>query len=314
MNLMPLFEWDKTLENIANTLYDNILFVKSKDISIINHNITDNIYKGYNLDMLCRYEKLAELNLSMNDYKNAAISYIDYFENIFNNNKIDKVISWNNVLSFRKIPYLMAKERNIETEILDYSAFKNHLIRDKNDVSVYSDFYKEYINHYRFKQLNNQELDNVNTFIDNYKQNQITRIADDKCNDTININNYSLVILQVQNDANILYYQDKIINNSTILKYLKDNPHKKYLIRNHPLTENKSEIQKYFKDYRFADTYKLHNLLDNCNEVITINSSVGIEALCYDKKVICLGNAVYDKVIDNKNFLYYYINKFTIQI
>ncbi len=314
MNLIPLFEWDKTLENIADILYDNILFVKSKDIEIIEHNITDNIYKGYILDILCRYEKLAELNLSMNNYKNAAISYIDYFENIFNNNKIDKVISWNNVLSFRKIPYLMAKERNIETEILDYSAFKNHLIRDKNDVSVYSDFYKDYTNHYRFKQLNNQELDNINTFIDNYKQNQITRIADDKCNDTININNYSLVILQVQNDANILYYQDKIINNSTILKYLKDNPHKKYLIRNHPLTENKSEIQKYFKDYRFADTYKLHNLLDNCNEVITINSSVGIEALCYDKKVICLGNAVYDKVIDNKNFLYYYINKFTIQI
>ena len=317
MNLIPIFKWDKTLLNLSDDILGaNKLIVKSEDIEIKKYNV-ENAYKGFDLKAICRYEELAEINVNMGDYKNAACSYIDYFEKVFTgyeitNQIIDKVITWNNVLSFRKIPFLLAKKYNIPTMVLDYSAFRNRLIIDNIDTSIFSNFYNKYVTEYRYQILNEIEIKETEDFITKYKENQITRIPDNSLK--INDSNYSLVILQVQNDANILYYQSQIINNETILKYLQANLNKKYLIRNHPLTENKNEVKKYFNKYRFVDDYSLHSLLENCNEVITINSSVGIEALCYNKPVICLGNSVYNKIVNNIHFLYYYIHKFTKEI
>ncbi len=310
--LAPIYSWDSTLKNLISNI-NNILPVYSEDIKFTNRK-AGRYYNGFDLDALCRYETLASMNVSMGDYKSKAIDFIDKFIDIFNTNDIDTIISWNPVLSFRKIPIILAKQKGIKTIVLDYSAFKGRLIKDEEDVSVYSKFYRDYVNYYRYLKINDSQIIEVNNFIENYKNNKITRISDIDCNNLIDIKNFSLVILQVQNDANILYYQNQIINNNTILKYLKENSDKKFLIRNHPLTENKDEVKKYFYNYGFIDDFKMHNLLDNCSEVITINSSVGIEALCYNKPVIALGNAVYNKVINNKHFLWYYLNKFTIKI
>lgn len=309
--LLPIYLWDKTLKQYSEKISDKII-IESENIKLTNRT-AGNYYKGFDLTALCRYEELASLNLSLGDYKSRAMDYIDTFIDVFNNYKIDKVISWNPVLSFRRIPLVLAQQHNIETQVIDYSAFKDRFIIAKNDVSVFSKFYNDYVNFYRYIRLTKDQEAEINIFIENYKKDKITRISDENCEKITDIKDFSLVILQVQNDANILYYQNGLVNNNTILEYLNKHNNKKYLIRNHPLTENKEEIKEYFNSYDFVDNYKMHDLLENCNEVITINSSVGVEALCYNKPVICLGNAMYNKVISNKHFLWYYINKFTIK-
>lgn len=321
MILVSVYMWDTHIEQ-SSLFNKNVLFkdkekiyLYSTDVKLTNREPVD-IYKGFDINALCRYEKLASLNVDMKDYKSATMDYIDAFLELFDKYNFDEVVSWRSIVSFRKIPLLIAKQKGIKTMVIDGSAFSDRIIADIDDANVFSRFYHDYVNYYRFIPLTEKQEAEVDLFIKEYKAKKVTKIPVISSNKNIALKDYSLVILQYQNDASILYYQNGIINNEAILKYLKENPYKKYLVRNHPITEKENipDIINFFSDYEFCDQYNLHSLLENCKEVITINSGVGIEAMCYDKPVISLGNSIYNKVINNKNFLYYYLNHFTVKI
>lgn len=140
-----------------------------------------------------------------------------------------------------------------------------------------------------------------------------------KSNNNIDIKNlrgYIFVPLQVENDTQV------IINSKVSLKTLIDyavnyakKEKLKVLIKPHPAERN-NKILEYInslvKDNIIVTNYNTVELIQNARTVITINSTVGLEALILNKSVIFLGDTFY-KNFDQER-LKKYVLKYLINI
>lgn len=94
------------------------------------------------------------------------------------------------------------------------------------------------------------------------------------------------VPLQVEDDSNLIAYSNGHDNNS-LIAYARFSEKKDLIIRAHPnslfwLKGNCSEIDNSINSIEF---------IRKCREIITINSSVGLEALLFERKVTALGDS-----------------------
>lgn len=133
----------------------------------------------------------------------------------------------------------------------------------------------------------------------------------------LNEKKYLFVPLQVSNDTQI------VLNSSIDLKQLIDKALEyskkcnfRVVIKPHPAEKN-HEILSYIKEKRNTNDivitdYNTMKLIDNSEAVMTINSTVGLEAMIAGKKTIILGDAIYSHF--NKNRLINYIIKFLIDV
>ena len=121
--------------------------------------------------------------------------------------------------------------------------------------------------------------------------------------------------LQVSTDTQLKLHSD--YNNIRAIEYsaLKANESGVDLvIKLHPAENNQDEIKKII-DLKSALGFKISNqntidLIKNSNLVITINSTVGLEALIFNKELVVLGRALYKSF--NQALLKKYIHRYLI--
>jgi len=88
-------------------------------------------------------------------------------------------------------------------------------------------------------------------------------------------------------------------------------------VREHPAEGNKGEVRSYLKmlaknDDFFVTDASVSDLLSGCKEVITINSTVGLEARINRKPVCFLGESFYKKATDLQ--LAYYLKCYFVPV
>lgn len=126
--------------------------------------------------------------------------------------------------------------------------------------------------------------------------------------------NYIFFPMQVSNDAQILFNSgmnniDGIVYSITVA----NKGGKKLLVKPHPAELNPNEITRILdlkKEYKFLFVnYPTIDILKYCDKVITINSTVGLEAMIMGKKVEFLGRTFFDKfdVTRLKKYVMYYL-------
>ncbi|MED1604894.1 hypothetical protein P4U90_06105 [Cytobacillus kochii] len=127
-------------------------------------------------------------------------------------------------------------------------------------------------------------------------------------NDEVNLDiDYVFVPFQVSRDTQIFYNSPNIKSMEELLYYVTHaiekynrihNTNIKVVVKEHPEDIPRNSYRKlknkYKEDVIFIRKFDMKSLLANSRAVITINSTVGIEALANNKRVITLGNALYN--------------------
>lgn len=109
---------------------------------------------------------------------------------------------------------------------------------------------------------------------------------------------FVFVPFQVPSDMQILalspWIQDMAHLYNQVFKLARDNPSSHFVIKEHPSfpLSLRGQVQRH-PNVHFANHVVTSEMLAQCEAVITVNSTVGLEALVFGKKVITLGNAHY---------------------
>ncbi|MBQ0668190.1 hypothetical protein J7S63_20290, partial [Providencia rettgeri] len=118
--------------------------------------------------------------------------------------------------------------------------------------------------------------------------------------------NIILLVLQVPEDVNMVCHSPYFENHYDIVKYVYSSIPVGYklVVREHPLYKNKYESELYdfiAKNNIMIDSAgSLKEKIQKSSLVIVNNSTVGLEAMTYNKSIIVLGNSYYD----NPEFTY----------
>lgn len=114
-------------------------------------------------------------------------------------------------------------------------------------------------------------------------------------------NKYILLILQVPEDANMVFHSPHFSSFSEMLKAVHQAMPKDYnlIVREHPLYRfcYESSLYSYIDQYQniFLDTKKnLHGQINKSELVIVNNSTVGFEVILSKKNLMVLGDSYYD--------------------
>ncbi|MCT2418315.1 hypothetical protein N1689_10735 [Pantoea sp. XY16] len=101
------------------------------------------------------------------------------------------------------------------------------------------------------------------------------------------------IVLQVENDSNLIAYSNGF-NNQVLLDYAQLNYDGNFLVRSHPgsafrLKENLSNVDQSATSIDF---------IARCEKIVTINSSVGLEALLMGVPVIAFGDSSFRFILE----------------
>lgn len=125
---------------------------------------------------------------------------------------------------------------------------------------------------------------------------------------------YIFFPLQVSNDAQII--MNSKVDVMTGLKMALDiakESESLLVIKPHPAEQDETFIKR-VRDFALENNIIISNentfkLIENCHKVVTINSTVGLEAKIMDKEVLFLGDSFYQKLNENnlKNYILGYL-------
>ncbi|MFW6016587.1 MAG: hypothetical protein ACOCRK_09120 [bacterium] len=226
-----------------------------------------------------------------------AICYLDYFYNYFLKNKIDIVIVWNGLPYPQAALSTIAKKMNIKTVFMENGYLPNTLTVDPKGVNYYSSL----------SSLSKAFYDNIS--INKNKIEILRRNIIDNSGDFTDLpEKFILLPLQVYDDTQVLIHSPLVRDMPQLIEEsykavdnlnlrFKENYH--LVIKEHPQDIGRINYDYIYKKYSYKNlkvfrSGNVHGLLKKANAVITINSTVGIEALLHYKPVITLGNAFYN--------------------
>lgn len=215
----------------------------------------------------------------LKDYKSSESQYLEWKENYskyksknFIIPQVDKLYKRNNLL----FP-------------LDYLSCKAMITPVSGDYTLVRKFFN------KFRQ----------NYYHSYSSNNIPNIK------------YLFLPLQVDNDTQLVFNSD--VNNIEAIKISFDLAKKKgfdLVVKPHPASSNRKEIEEVLllkQRLDFVLTNKnTFDLLINAEEIVTINSSVGLDGLIFGKDVTFLGKSFYSNL--NKEYLRNYILSYLINI
>jgi len=102
---------------------------------------------------------------------------------------------------------------------------------------------------------------------------------------------FVFVPFQVESDSQLIKYSPRIKKMQQLIDYVTEYVSDNIIFKMHPKDDpGELKFPKRCKVYKSGTT---HDYLMQCRYVITINSTVGVEALSYNKPVIVLGQAFY---------------------
>ncbi|MFJ4397063.1 hypothetical protein [Pseudomonas sp. NPDC089396] len=201
--------------------------------------------------------------------------------------KPDHIVVWNGFTGYvANILRLIAQARNIPSAFLERGLLKNSLFIDRDGVNGASS-------------LNGLTPDLVDALsVSEQERNKVIELFNipalqpQQEQNTQNI----LFPLQVQLDTNIIMYSSYRTMRETFFDIYDalDSKTSQFLVRPHPeeLPETLPNIPNH-DNVRVTKSETLDHWLDWSTLVVTINSTVGLEALIKGKKVISLGNSIY---------------------
>jgi len=101
------------------------------------------------------------------------------------------------------------------------------------------------------------------------------------------------IVLQVENDSNLIAYANNF-NNQALLDYARLNCNSNFIVRSHPgsafrLNDNLFNVDKSATSINF---------IARCAKIVTINSSVGLEALLMGVPVIAFGDSSFKFILE----------------
>jgi len=102
---------------------------------------------------------------------------------------------------------------------------------------------------------------------------------------------FVFVPFQVENDSQIKKYSPRIKKMQELIDYVIEYVPGKIIFKKHP-KDDPGEL-KYPPRCKIYNCGTTHDFITQCKYVITINSTVGVEALSYNKPVITLGKSFY---------------------
>jgi capsular polysaccharide export protein len=158
------------------------------------------------------------------------------------------------------------------------------------------------------KEPSENELDELDVFIENFHISGLSRVeSGDKLNtervySQLGIPDNKKIILfpaQVETDTNTILFSPNYHGNADVIRELariiSNYPEHHLVVKVHPRDEVKAgEFRKELGDCgTVVSRMNIHSLLEVSDIVIVINTTVGLEALTYNKPVIVLGKAIY---------------------
>ncbi len=229
--------------------------------------------------------------------------------------KPNLVLTWNGFVSIQKVLTKLSKYYKIPVFYLERGLMPGKLSIYKEGINYGSEIGGD-----KWHKLNppyptEKEIILVKNYCSNLAKKEESlvpigeKISEDTLKEKLNIPKKNRIIflpLQIENDSNILFYSPHYSSFLEIIKdiqnVLKDIKNTTLIIKPHP--ENKSRIEEIksiiIEKSRIVTDINIYSLLAVSDIVITVNSTVGLEALTLYKPVIVLGQAIYG----NKGFTY----------
>jgi hypothetical protein len=238
--------------------------------------------------------------LMKNSYINLVNRLDEIFSEISKKNKIDAVFAWCNSPSLNEV----AKKYNIpviynelgplrKTQYMNFAYFDFSGVNGNTEASERYEKFK--------KEISKNDLLSLEDIRYLVLKDHLQLEAFKNINEKIG------VALQVEDDSNIIAYS-KGWDSFKLLDYVSSEYKKEnVLIRNHPLASFQVKDEKWGEIDKSVNSIEF---LSKIKKLITINSSVGFEALLYEKEVEILGDSPFSLMSGkkDKNEFKYFVN------
>lgn len=225
-------------------------------------------------------------------------SRASYYFQLFENHPCETVVLWNGMKQPNRTPYVVAKAAGKKTQLFENGLLPNTTVLDPKGVNAFnslprtSDYYMNWTGKVEFK-------DKQLVVRKPHKNRKVT------AEEVQTPERYIFVPFQVPNDTQIVCHSPWVPDMEAFyaklesaLTYLKDQPNWKpfkFVIKEHPSWPRSfKNLHDKNPEILFANNNNTQELIENSLAVMTINSTVGIEALLLEKTVITLGNAFFN--------------------
>lgn len=214
-------------------------------------------------------------------------NYIAALNSIIDDIKPFHICIWNGYTGFTANALrLMVQELNIDSSYIERGLFKDSLFIDKEGVNGASSLSNKKAGAWRYSRFS----DELNSYC--AKIFSLNEKSKDHSKETRVI----FFPLQVQLDTNIIYYSPyKTMREALICIYERFNDGRTiFVVRPHP--EEVEGLQLNFPIYEnliISAEKPLSYWIEAADVVVTINSTVGLEALIAGKQVVCIGESIY---------------------
>ncbi|QFR48647.1 hypothetical protein FJR48_02470 [Sulfurimonas lithotrophica] len=257
--------------------------------------------KNINFKLICEFatkEFYAKTNLKFprflvyNFFKIMAyVNYFRYYKAL--SQGYTKMLLWNGGKFRQLIAIEIAKLKGIHVYYYENGLLPNTLVLDPkginfdNSVPRNREFYESYKNN---KELPQELVPRATRHIEKFNSNNVTELPLE----------YIFVPFQVDYDTQILKNSPWIENMRelfNVIENLAKNSQYNFVLKEHPSSGiNYPDLHtraKNIKNVSFQNGYSTQKLIEKSLAVITVNSTVGMESLLFNKRVIVLGNAFY---------------------
>lgn len=290
------------------------------------------VYKGVDLFWLSEYHvKLDPKNKKY--YMAIGCAYLDYVNNFIIQNKISLILSSGDSRMPVRAIIGIARQRDIIVRYFEQGAFGTTFFEHDgvNGNSAFMKIHSDFVNHESEtinKQLNAfitrkraaqfrrfplyRGFDFIIGFLINWQSigREIVENKSIKVNKSTDYKGQGLTgskfvvfAAQVPVDVNMVLHSPNFSNHTEILSYLNSCIPFEYniIVREHPLFYGQYESSFYetiTANSRFIldNSTSLSDVIAKSELVVVNNSTVGIEALCYGKRVLLTGDAYYENV------------------
>lgn len=225
-------------------------------------------------------------------------SRASYYFSLFQKHPCETVVMWNGMKQPNRTPYVVAKAAGKKTQLFENGLLPHTTVLDAKGVNAMnslprnSDFYRDW----EGESSNSDKQLVVRAPHKNRKAVQAEIELPER---------YVFVPFQVPNDTQIVCHSPWVEDMDAFyqalesaLQYLQQQAQWqgfKFVIKEHPSWPRSfTHLHQRNPDIIFANNNNTQSLVENAIAVVTINSTVGIEALLLEKAVITLGNAFFN--------------------
>lgn len=236
------------------------------------------------------------------------------FYHYFTQHKVDMVCVWNGNRPTLASAVYVAKKLNIKTMFFENGLLPNTTTVDSRGVNfknsltgLNTDFFSEInIDEAKFDQFRQQNSLVARQKRESKSQKILGRISKVNTQELHLPEKFIFLPFQVHDDTQILLFSPNITTMpqllETVWRAVDEYNRKKtddlwIVVKEHPSDFGRVNYRKLREKYpkiMFVNDYSTEELIKKSQGIITINSSVGIEALLYHKPVITLGDAFYN--------------------